>query len=119
MYIGDKHKKKEWQITEFVFYAGINGQPVQRHEKRRYVILFATLKKLVLLLSFESSEVLSAYTLGYHRKNNNNNIILEALYTEQGFCGINRGDEWSHCVVCQCQLCGRSLVHDRKSSCHL
>ena len=24
--MGDKPKKKEWQITEFVFYAGINGQ---------------------------------------------------------------------------------------------
>ena len=36
------------------------------------------IKKLVLLLSFEPSEVFPAYTMGYHGKENNNNVILEA-----------------------------------------
>ena len=36
------------------------------------------IEELVLLLSFGPSEVFPAYTLGYHRKDNNNNLILEA-----------------------------------------
>ena len=36
------------------------------------------IEKLVLLLSFEPSEVFPAYTLGYHRKDNYNNLILVA-----------------------------------------
>ena len=36
------------------------------------------IEKLVLLLSFEPSEDFPAYTLGYHRKENYNNLIYEA-----------------------------------------
>ena len=32
--------------------------------------------KLILLLSFGPTEVLPAYTLGHHRKENSNNLIL-------------------------------------------
>ena len=59
---------------EFELYVGINGQPVQRHEKGLNVILSAI---LVLLLGLEPFEVFSAYILGYHRKEKYNNLILE------------------------------------------
>ena len=36
------------------------------------------IEKLVSLLSFETSDVLPAYTVGYHIKENCNNLILEA-----------------------------------------
>ena len=34
------------------------------------------IEKLVLLLSFDPSEVFPAYTLGYHRRENYNNLFL-------------------------------------------
>ena len=37
------------------------------------------IEKLVLLLSFAPSDVFPAYTFGYHRKENCNNLILEVL----------------------------------------
>ena len=36
------------------------------------------IRKIVLLLSFEPFEVFPAYTLGYHGKENYNNLILVA-----------------------------------------
>ena len=48
------------------------------------------IEKLVFLLSFEPSEVFPAYTLGYHRKENYNNVSLEAQRHRAGFCSINR-----------------------------
>ena len=72
-----------------MFYADINGQPVHRHEKGRNVILFATLKNKS-CSSFETSEVIPANTLGYHRKENYNNLMLEAQRHCAGFCCINR-----------------------------
>ena len=43
------------------------------------------IEKFILLLSFERSEVFPAYTLGYHRNKNYNNVILEVQRHCAGF----------------------------------
>ena len=48
------------------------------------------IEKLVLLLTFEPLEDFPGYTLGYHRKENYNNLFWKLKGTEQDFCCINR-----------------------------
>ena len=47
------------------------------------------IEELVLLLSFELSEVCLTCELGYQRKETLNNLILVAENIEQSFCSIN------------------------------
>ena len=59
------------------------------------------IEKLVLLLSFEPSDVFPAYTLGYHRKENYDNLILEAQTHCAGFCEkVTNGSNASYVNVC-------------------
>ena len=73
------------------------------------------IEKIVLLQSFEPSEVFPACTLDYHRNENYNNQICTGNTKEPRMVSVASIEKVTNgAVICQCKLCGRCLfVIDR------